>query len=206
MAARTVRSSSRDIDAASHKRREKPLRLSPLAKRRKSGQQATTELRLKDVWTSGFHFNCMAFSIMMATKQIGASKAAQQETRQQSDEERRLTHEAILQQLPPEAAEHEGENGVWWCGQTVAKLTTIFEEQGFMSEAHVHGFANRLQRTIIVIDAREDALVITEYIPGYAVARQISMREARERRESEQQQPLWLLMSPSHWSALLPEA
>jgi len=73
-----------------------------------------------------------------------------------------------------------------------------------MSEAHVHGFANRLQRTIIVIDAREEALVITEYIPGYAVAQQISMREARKRRESKQQQPLWLLMSPSHWLECAP--
>ena len=75
-----------------------------------------------------------------------------------------------------------------------------------MSEVHVHGFANRLKLTIIVIDAREDALTIMEYVPGYAVARQISMREAREWRESkERQQPVWLLMSPGHWSALLPE-
>ena len=71
-----------------------------------------------------------------------------------------------------------------------------------MNESHVHGFANRLKRTIITIDERMAMLVLYEYVPGYAVARQLSMREAKERRESEHQ-PLWLLMSPNHWSALL---
>ena len=55
----------------------------------------------------------------------------------------------------------------------------------------------------MTIDERADALVIYEYVPGYAVAQQLSMSEAKERRAGDQQ-PLWLLMSPSHWSALLP--
>ena len=72
-----------------------------------------------------------------------------------------------------------------------------------MNEAHVHGFANRLKRTIITIDEREDLLVLSEYMPGYAAAQWISMQDAKERR-TRAQQPVWLLMSPSHWSALLP--
>ena len=44
-------------------------------------------------------------------------------------------------------------------------------------------------------------LSIFEYKPGYSVQRQLSMREVRERRTSASQ-PLWVLMSPDHWSAL----
>ena len=43
---------------------------------------------------------------------------------------------------------------------------------------------------------------IFEYKPGYAVQSQLSMREARVRRSSASQ-PLWVLMSPSHFSALV---
>ena len=71
-----------------------------------------------------------------------------------------------------------------------------------MSEPHVHGFANRLKCDIIVIDERERLLSIFEYKPGYSVQRQLSMRKTRERRTSASQQPLWVLMSPNHWSAL----
>ena len=74
--------------------------------------------------------------------------------------------------------------------------------QDFMNESHVHGFVNRLKRTIITIDERMAVHALVEYVPGYAVAHQLSMCEAKERRESEQQ-PSWLLMSPNHWSALL---
>ena len=74
-----------------------------------------------------------------------------------------------------------------------------------MNEAHVHGFANRLKRTIVIIDARELALVLSAYAPGFAAVRQLSMREAVAlRTSSEQQQPIWVLLEPSHFSAVLP--
>ena len=72
---------------------------------------------------------------------------------------------------------------MWWCGQTEAKLEQkIYQLKGFMNEAHVHGFANRLNQTIITIDERESHLVLLEYVPGYEVQHQLSMREAKKRR------------------------
>ena len=60
-------SDASDADAtklAPSNKRKQPLRLSPMAKRRKTGEQAVQELRLTKAWPSGFHFNCLAFSIM----------------------------------------------------------------------------------------------------------------------------------------------
>ena len=75
-----------------------------------------------------------------------------------------------------------------------------------MAEAHVSGFANRLGRAIVTVDEREAALMLTEYQPDYAVPTQLSMRQAKVRRESEERPPVWLLMSIGHFSALLPNS
>ena len=56
----------------------------------------------------------------------------------------------------------------------------------------MHGFANRLERTIVIIDVRELAPVLMAYVPGYAAARQLSMLEAVDvLRTSSEQQPIW---------------
>ena len=67
------------------------LHLSPLEQRCKTRVEALSELKLEYVKTSGYNFNCLAFSVMMATKQIDASRAAQAAANAQSDKERRLT-------------------------------------------------------------------------------------------------------------------
>ena len=74
-----------------------------------------------------------------------------------------------------------------------------------MGEVHVHGFATRLKRDVIVVDVRDALLGIHHYRPGYSVQRQISMRTARSIRSSGAA-PLWILMEPGHWSALALQA
>lgn len=66
----------------------------------------------------------------------------------------------------------------------------------------MHGFANRLDRQIIVIDERERQVTLSEYTPGYeSASKLINLRTAKEYR-GRVHQPLWLLQSPGHWSAL----
>ena len=98
----------------------------------------------------------------------------------------------------------QGSHDVWWVGQTLDSLQGIFDGYGFMNEAHVHGFANRLDREIVVVDVRSELLSMHHYRPGYAPQQQIPMRRALELRSQVAPRVLWLLMSPSHWSALLP--
>ena len=74
-----------------------------------------------------------------------------------------------------------------------------------MNEAHVHGFANRLERAIVIVDVREPELGLSKYAPGYAPQLQLSMREAVALRASSEQ-PVWVLLEPNHFSALLPSA
>ena len=116
-----------------------------------------------------------------------------------------MTHEEVMGKLPPDATIREGQNAEWWCGSSKASLEHVFEKKEFMKEAHVHGFANRLGQTIVTIDEQQEALVMYEYAPGYGAQTQLTMRDARERRKQEEQ-PIWLLMSPNHWSALLPKS
>ena len=80
------------------------------------------------------------------------------------------------------------------------------EEEDFMGEAHVHGFANRMGRDVVVVDVRSPLLGIHHYQPGYAPQRQISMRTACNLRHFALAEPMWFLMEPGHWSALLPTA
>ena len=105
---------------------------------------------------------------MIGSEQIRSAVEAQRAVCEQSVEERRLTHEEVMSRLPPEAATALGPNGGWWAGQSRATLTAIFEGSEFMNEAHVHGFANRLQRTIVTVDVRTSQLVLSKYAPGYA--------------------------------------
>ena len=56
------------------------------------------------------------------------------------------------------------------------------ETSQFMGEAHVHGFCNRLERSIVVVDVREPAVVLSKYQPGSDVQRQLSMLEALQLR------------------------
>lgn len=185
--------------------RPKKRRIAPIGERLiMSGAEVVASLGLEVVQTSAYHFNCLAFSVMIGTKSIGTSTAAQRAAQAQSNDERRLTHEEVIARLPQEAATTLGGNGEWWCGHNTASLAHIFEVRGFMNESHIHGFTNRLKRTIITVDVRMPATVLSEYVPGYAAARQLSMPEARERAARTSEQPLWLLLSAMHFSALLP--
>ena len=177
------------------------LRLPPLHERRITLAEALQELRLRKEVTSGHNLNCLAYSILLGTDRI--APAAQWVTKERGDEERRRTHETIVRRLPPEADTKIGPNGVWWAGQTRDSLTRTMETSQVMGEAHVHGFCNRIDRCIVIVDVRESAAVLYKYLPGYAAQSQISMREAHELRNSDEQ-PIWVLLEPDHFSALLP--
>ena len=181
------------------------LCLSPSNKRLKTGREALEELQLEQQRTSGYKMNCLAFSVMLATRQIGTSSEAQSSARDQSEDERYLTHEVIMKCLPPMAGTKTGPNGVWWAGQSCASLIDIFQNSEFMNEAHVHGFANRLNQTIVIVDVRMPLLVLDMYMPGYEVSKWISMREAVRLRNSTPQ-PIWVLLELNHFSALVPLA
>jgi hypothetical protein len=72
-----------------------------------------------------------------------------------------------------------------------------------MGEAHVHGFSNRFKRSIVVVDVREPAVVLSQYQPGGDAQHQLSMHEAIEMRNNREQ-PIWVLLEHNHFSALLP--
>ena len=92
-------------------------------------------------------------------------------------------------------------------GHSCASLSDIFMNERFMNEAHVHGFANRLKRTIVIVDVSFTPPVLSKYAPGYEAQLQLSMREAvKLRSSSSEEQPIWVLMEGSHFSALLPKA
>jgi hypothetical protein len=195
-----------EVDAEPAKKKQR--RLSPLAKRQaRTIQSVVDELHLERMETSGHQFNCLAFSVSMATQQIGPSLQEQHLScnRNHAQEERRLTHVEVFKQLPPEAetaSDQTWGHDKWWCGYNKAKLQLIFDNNLFMGEAHVHGFANRLDRQIIVIDERERQVTLSEYTPGYeSASKLINLRTAKEYR-GRVDQPLWLLQSPGHWSAL----
>ena len=80
-------------------------------------------------------------------------------------------------------------------------LTAIVFAQQMCDKVHIYGFANRLERTIVTVDVREPALVPSKYVPSYEVQPQLSMREAVQLRNSSEQ-PIWVLLEPSHFSAL----
>jgi hypothetical protein len=61
----------------------------------------------------------------------------------------------------------------------------VRETSQFMGEAHVHGFCNRLKRSIVVVDVREPAVVLSKYQPGSDMQRQLSMLEALQLRNQE---------------------
>ena len=185
-------------------RPKKKRLLSPIQQRRKGRRAVCQELDLEYIVTSGHNFNCLAFSILIVTEVIGPTLAEQAAAHDRSDAERRMTHEAVCGAIPSEATMVQGSHDVWWVGQTLDSLQGIFDGYGFMNEAHVHGFVNRLDREIVVVDVRSELLSMHHYRPGYAPQQQIPMRRALELRSQVAPRVLWLLMSPSHWSALLP--
>ena len=173
----------------------------PFLERRTTLSEVLKELSLRKEETSGRNFNCLAFSILLGTDRITPEEQWTGGTR--GDEERRLTHETIIRRLPPEAATKVGHNGEWWAGETRDSLNITMETSQVMGEAHVHGFCNRFNRSIVVVDVREPAAVLSEYRPGYDIQRQISMQEAYGLR-NHGEQPIWVLLEPDHFSALLP--
>ena len=170
--------------------RKRKMELSPrehraqdgkLARRQLADGQELAGLRLRQVATSPYNYNCLAFSCLMAAGQIAPTSSAQEAARHRSDLERLYTHEEVMRQLPAEADSCLSGNAHWWAGQTSENLTRILEEEDFMGEAHVHGFVNRMRRDVVVLDVRSPLLDIHHYQPGYSAQRQISKRTAHNR-------------------------
>ena len=164
-------------------------------------KKAAEELRLQEIVTSVYNNNSLAFAILMATGQLEISQNAKK-AKELSDNKRDEAHNLIMNRLPADASTREGNNDEWWFGQSKTKLQKIYDEKGLMNEAHVHGFANVFNCSIVTLDVCQDVLIISEYTPGYAVARQLLLDEAKEQRKQEKQ-PVWLQMkSEGHWSYL----
>jgi len=186
-------------------RKRRRMRLSPdRHKRKKTGSEIIRELHLEPQTTITYNNNCLAFSLMIGSGMIASTKRAQFEAKAQSDEQRRLTHLEIMSHLP-ETTPTRGETGQWWAGYTRASLDKVFNGFEWMGEAHLHGFATRFKRVIVVIDVRNfNATTFTKYEPGYsACARSLSLREATELRQKSSPQPIWVLLEQAHFSALL---
>uniref|UniRef100_A0A7S0PYC9 Uncharacterized protein n=1 Tax=Coccolithus braarudii TaxID=221442 RepID=A0A7S0PYC9_9EUKA len=122
--------------------------------------------------------------------------------RHESDKQRRLSHELILEKLPPCAEERKGKNDEWWASNDRQRAIDIFEERDFMNEMHIHTFSSRLERDIIVLDVRERYQAIVHYKPGFKTQEVISMTAARAIRTDSSQQPLWVHLDVGHFSAL----
>ena len=190
-----------------HGRDSSSMRLSPdRHKRAKTGREIIRSLHLEPQTTISYNNNCLAFSMMIGSGMIASTKRAQFQAKAQSDEQRRLTHVEIMSHLP-ETTPTPGENGQWWAGYTRAALDKIFTGFKFMGEAHLHGFATRFKRVIVVIDVRNyNATTFSKYEPGYsACAQSLSLREATELRQKCSPQPIWVLLEHLHFSALLLE-
>ena len=120
-----------------------------------------------------------------------------------SESERLATHNTIMAQLASEGSCHKtGTNGSWRAGANESRIQRIFETKDCMIEQHITAFAERLKKSIIVLDGRKTILCITEYRPGFATPRCISARSALQLRESGE--ALWIAMDPGHFSALMP--
>ena len=65
--------------------------------------------------------------------------------------------------LPPETTPTRGETGQWWAGYTRASLDKVFNGFEWMGEAHLHGFATRFKRVIVVIDVRNFCVPETSF-------------------------------------------
>ena len=72
----------------------------------------------------------------------------------------------------------------------------------------VVGFADRLKRTIILVDERGGCrLSIWRYEPGFKPPQQISMTEAKKLRKLEgSAMPLFIDMIPNHFQGMVPTA
>ena len=100
-----------------------------------------------------------------------------------------------------------GDGAVWWQGTSIALAESIFQKNKFMCESHAAVFANRMQREIVVIDARNRPcvapLTLVHYTVGFEAWKAIGLTQAKEMRQRERQ-PLWLVMQTGHWSGVLP--
>lgn len=187
---------------------KRELRLSPPEQRIMKPREGLRELELRKETTSGYNYNCLAFAVGTVSGELPEERRAAQ---QWSNQERRRTHEKVLEMLPLEAKTERGTNVVWWAGFDVARVENIYEKKMFMGEPHVHAYSCRLERDIVVVDVRCERgegkveLAIYHYQSrSGAPQRRISMRAAKELRKAEgATQPIWLLLEQGHWSALL---
>ena len=181
-------------------------------------------------YTSGKKFNCLAYALLISQEQITqtveVAKAVQESTAAvaYAQEERRLTHAHVRQRMCSEIAKalsdvpmelHEtvarraaGAVDSWFEGWSIDKLDDAFRLNEFMAQPHVVGFADRLKRTIILVDERGGCrLSIWRYEPGFKPPQQISMTEAKKLRKLEgSAMPLFIDMIPNHFQGMVPTA
>lgn len=201
-------------DAAQGKKRK----LTPLEVRLyRTAEYMVHKLRLKNIITSGYKNNCLAFSCMIGSGKIGVTPREQKDAAKLVERERELTHLALIAALPTDARKSLGGfdlfgDPTWWTcysqkrSSAVAVLEYIFANNLFMREPHLYAFATRLNRDIIVIDGVFNTGRIVRYKPGYEMATEISLTLAIEIREETcaRDRPLWVMLTPNHFSALLP--
>ena len=93
------------------------------------GGTALSELKLEKVWTSGHHFNCLTFAVMMSAGQLDTSPSAQRGAHTQSDVERHLTHEEIFSRVPACKGKDRGTiaDSNWHAGHNCDSLQDIVD-------------------------------------------------------------------------------
>ena len=188
---------------------KKKRRLSPRANRNIPLDEALDRLRLRQITTQGYNNNCLAFAVALSSEAIAPTMLAQQQAEVWSDEERLRTHTLLIERLEAELGKVEGvelsnrakrrigDGAVWWQGTSIALAESIFQRKKFMCESHAAVFANRLQREIVVIDARNRSrvapLTLVHYPVGFEAWKAIGLTQAKVMRDLERQS-LWLVM------------
>ena len=83
-----------------------------------------SQLSVVELPTSGFHNNCLWFSVQRATRKLGATEQYSAHAECSSDCGRAQIHEELLRALPAAADQAEGRDDVWWAGFSRARAET----------------------------------------------------------------------------------
>ena len=96
------------------RKRSMPLSYPSMAERIFQPAELLSQLSVVELPTSGFHNNCLWFSVQRATRKLGAKHQYSAHTECSSDCGRAQIHEELLRALPAAADQAEGRNDA--CG------------------------------------------------------------------------------------------
>jgi hypothetical protein len=185
------------------RQRSKPLAFPTMRQRIIEPATLLAQLSVVELSASGYHNNCLWFSVQRAIGQVSADGQYTEAAETASDKGRTQIHQELLRALPAAADAHiECTNEEWWAGFSRAKAEKVYRDEGMMCEVHVFAYAALMKRPICVVDTRATAASIRLYRPGYLVnGLDVSMQEAQRLRVTEKQ-CVWLRLHGKHFTAL----